>query len=283
MGDDMQGGPGGTLFSSRRRRSRRTGPPLWGLGLLVALGLAAGAGWLWLRPHGAMDPPPASGDRDDSPVPGIGTWDEPFVLPPLGASDAAVRDLLVRLSSHPRLASWLVTDDLIRRFVQGVVDISRGSSPVPALEVLIPAEPFSVQRSGERLLVHPDSYRRYDLLAEVIAAVDAQDAVQVYRRLLPLFREAYEELGVPDGPFEEVLARATGNLLAVRVPAEPPEVREATDRYLFSDPRMESRTPAEKHLLRLGPENAVRVQEKLREISAALELPVGAPSAPSPR
>jgi hypothetical protein len=183
-----------------------------------------------------------------------------------------VRELLARLTTHPRLASWLVSDDLVRRFVEAVVDVSRGSSPVPALEMLIPEEPFSVERSGGRLLMSPRSQRRYDLLGEVFASVDAERAARVYHQLLPLFLEAYQELGISDGPFEAVLARAMENLLAVQVPPGPFEVREAVDRYVFTNEAMESLTPAQKHMYRLGPENAGRVQAKLREISDELGL-----------
>jgi len=268
MADDFGTEPGGTLFTSRRSRRRFSIHPLAGFGLVVLFGVGMGVAWYWLR---SREPTPGSipSPMADSMAPAV--EEEPFVLPPLGASDEVVRRLVAGVSSNPQLVRWLVPDELVRRFVEAVVDISRGSSPVPALEVLIPAEPFSVQRSGDRLLLGPGSQRRYDLLADVFASVDADAAVEVYRRLLPLFREAYEELGYADEPFEEVLARAVGNLLAVEVPERELEVREAVDRYVYVDPRIESLTPAAKHLIRMGPENARRVQEKLREISERLE------------
>jgi hypothetical protein len=79
-------------------------------------------------------------------------------------------------------------------------------------------------------------------------------------------------MGVPDGDFEEVLARAIQNLLAVEVPQGPLELREAVGRYVYADERIESLTPAEKHLLRMGPENAREVQEKVRDIARELGL-----------
>ncbi len=272
MGNDMQGPSGGTLFSSRRSRRRSGTPPVWAFGLVILVALLVGAGWLWFRGREAPEPPPPAPAPVDPAAPALEVEEEPFVVPPLGASDLAVRQLLMRISSHPQLAAWLVTDELIRRFVEAVVDISRGSSPVPALEVLIPEEPFTVQRSDGRLLMHPRSHRRYDLLGEFFASVDTERAVRVYGQLLPLFQEAYLELGMPDEPFEEVLARATHNLLAVQVPEGPFEVREVNGRYLFTDERIESRTPAQKHMYRLGAENAQRVQSKLWEISDALGL-----------
>ena len=276
MDSDPQGQAGGTLFSSRRNRHRSAGPPLWGLGLLILIAVGAVAGWLWYRSRQAPEPLPPTTAPTDSLRSATEAGDEPFVVPPLGASDVAVRQLLVRLSAHPQLAAWLVTDDLVRRFVEAVVDVSRGSSPVPALEMLIPPEPFSVQRTDGRSLMHPRSQRRYDVLGEVFASVDTERATRVYDQLLPLFEEAYRELGVSDGPFEEVLGRAIENLLAVQVPPGPFEVREAVDRYVYTDEAIESLTPAQKHMYRLGPENAQRVQEKLREVSEELGLRVEA-------
>jgi hypothetical protein len=282
MDSDTQGPSNGPLFSSRRSRRRSALPPAFWIGLLALLGLGAWAGWFWVRSRQAPEPPPPAATDptlvDPGAAPPVEVDEEPFLLPTLGASDMAVRELLARLTTHPRLAAWLVSDDLVRRFVEAVVDVSRGSSPVPALDILIPEEPFSVERSGGRLLMSPRSHRRYDLLGEVFASVDGERAARVYHQLLPLFLEAYQELGISDGPFEEVLARAARNILAVQVPPGPFEVREAVDRYVFTDERIESLTPAEKHLYRLGPGNAGRVQGKLREISFELGLTADAGS-----
>jgi len=269
MANEFGTEPGGTLFTSPKSRRRFSIHPLAGFVLVVLFGVGMGVAWHWFR---SQEPSPGSAASPVADSVALGAEEEPFVLPALGASDEVVRRLVAGVSSNPQLARWLVPDELVRRFVEAVVDISRGSSPVPALEVLIPAEPFSVQRSGDRLLLGPGSQRRYDLLADVFASVDSDAAVQVYRRLLPLFREAYEELGYADEAFEEVLARAMGNLLAVEVPGRELEVREAVGRYVYVDRRIESLTPAAKHLIRMGPDNARRVQEKLREISEKLEL-----------
>lgn len=272
MNDDTQGESSRPAVPSPRSRRRTGGPPIAPIALAVVVLAAITVGWLWLRSRESRDPGPAA--LADSTAVDTSAAEEPFVLPTLGASDAVVRRLAEEVTSHPRLASWLVSDELIRRFVTAVVDLSRGSTPLPSLEMLIPDEPFSVQASQESLLVDPASYRRYDLLADVVASIDTEGAAEVYHRLLPLFREAYRELGVPDVEFEEVLARAMGNLLSVEVPDGPVEVREAVGRYDYVDERLQALTPAEKHVLRLGPENARRVQEKLRELSNALGLPV---------
>lgn len=272
MAADIGRGPG-ALFASRRNRRRFPVHRLAGVGLLGLFGVGAAVGWYWLRSRETAPEPVPSTVADSVPP---STDVEPLVLPALGASDAVVRRLVEGVSSHPQLAAWLVPDELVRRFVEAVVGISRGSSPLPALEELIPAEPFSVQRTGDRLLMDPRSQRRYDFVSDVFVSVDAEAAAQVYRQLLPLFMEAYQELGYAEEGFEEVLARAIRNLLAVEVPDRDLEVRDAVGRYVYADPRIESLTPAEKHLVRMGPENARRIQEKLREISEMLDLPPSA-------
>ena len=268
MPEDLGNESGGTMFTSRSGRRRFGVHPAAGVGILVvAVAVAVGV-WLWLRPDGAPEPVPAPAADSTAGA----EEEEPFVLPALGASDAVVRRLAARVSAHPQLVSWLFTDDLIRRFVTAVVDISRGSSPLPALEVLIPEAPFTVQESAGRLFMDPRSQERYDLLADVFTSVDALAAAEMYGRLLPLFQEAYQELGIPEQTFEETLNRAIENLLAVEVPERRLELREAIGRYTYMDEEIESLTPAEKHLFRMGPENARRIQEKLREIGEVLQL-----------
>jgi hypothetical protein len=45
--------------------------------------------------------------------------------------------------------------------------------------------------------------------------------------------------------------------------------------WAFADPELEALSAAEKHLLRMGPENARQVQEKLSELAELLGYPAG--------
>jgi len=268
MAEGLGKDSGGTMFTSRRSRRRSPGPAVAGGGILVVVVLGVGAWWLWLR---APEPPvgPVTSPAADT----VATVpEEPFVLPELGESDPVVRRLVEGVSAYPQLAAWLVPDDLIRRFVEAVVDLSQGSSPLPEMEMLIPEEPFGVRPAGDQLIMDPGSQRRYDLLADVFASVDPSEGAEVYRRLLPLFQEAYQELGLAEEPFEAVLARAIDNLLVVEIPDGPLALRVAVGRYVYADPDIESRSPAEKHLIRMGPRNARLIQEKLGQISRELDL-----------
>ncbi len=254
---------------SRRRRSSNR--PWAVVGIVALLALGAGAGWFWLQSGEDADPVPADPPTAADPDP---TFPDPVSPPPedlpeLEASDEYVRGLAERLSTHPRIAGWLVTDALIQRFVVAVVNLAGGVSPAEHLDFMAPEEDFRVRESAGRLVVDPEGYRRYDVLAEAVASLDTEGTVELYQRLEPLIREAYQDLGISDTPFDEMLERAVGNLLAVPIPDEPPEVEPGEEGvvYIFSDPALEGRTDAQKHLLRMGPDNARRVQAKVEELA----------------
>lgn len=271
-----EGSSGRPVFRSLRRRRRPTGPPYRLIGGLVLLALVAGGAWYWLRSR-SQEPVEPAVPEAAAPEGSMGLSEEPppLDLPALDASDAMVRELVAQLSARPRLAEWLVTDELVRRFVTSVVNIAAGGSPAEHLAFMDPEAPFEVRESDGRLLVDPASYARYDPLVQTFLSIDTGDAARLYRQLHPLFEEAYAELGLTDRTFDETLADAMGYLVAVDVPDPPVEVEPLEAVYAYADPSLEALTPAEKHLLRLGPDNARRVQAKLVELADALGLDIG--------
>lgn len=223
---------------------------------------------------GALTPPSevvAGGLDDPEGPPSVGAFDPE--LPSLDASDEWVRTLAARLSSHPRLAAWLATDDLIRRFVRVVVEAAGNANPSEHVRHMAPEEPFRARSAAGRSFMSPESYRRYDLVAGVFASLDPRGTGELYRRLLPLLEGAYRELGVPGPKFHEVLEMAVDNVLSARILDEPPELLRADMVYVFRDPELEERRGLEKLLLRMGPENTRLIQEALRRL--APELGVG--------
>ena len=260
-----------------RRRSAGPGPAIL---LVLGLGLAlVAAGWWWFSSREEPVPAaPPSAMPATAPPPSLDE-EEPLELPPLSASDELIRDLAAGLSEHPRLASWLVTDDLVRQFVAAVVDLAGGLSPSSRVEFLVPEEEFPVVESGDEIRMDPVGYRRYDVLTETFTSLDTNGTAELYRTLYPLFEEAYAELGIPDGNFADAMSLAVENVLSAEIPSGPFELQPNEAIYEFEDLSLESRSPAEKHLIRMGPENARRVQTKLSEVWAAV-LAEGEPGRP---
>jgi hypothetical protein len=196
-------------------------------------------------------------------------------VPPLGESDAFVRQFVSQLSSHPTVASWLATDDLIRSFTVAVTNIAEGQHPAAKnVRALRPSGDFQASASGEDVYLDPQSYARFTAIATAATSVDAAGAAQLYTTLKPRIEEAYRELGYPDTSFDQTLERAIVVLLQTPVREARPALRTAgAEGYAFADPTLEALQPAQKQLLRFGPDNQRAVQASIRRIAAALGIP----------
>jgi hypothetical protein len=226
-------------------------------------------------------PSAAAAAATEKPATPLGGAGEAIVVPPLEESDPLVRELVTKLSSHPNVAAWLTTDGLIRNFAVVVANISEGRTPSTHLKSVTPAGPFrTVDHKGD-LLIDARSYQRYDRLADAVASVDAAGSARLYATLKPRIEEANRELGHADGSFDRMLEKAIISLLAVPAVPAAVEVGPRGIVYGYEDPALEMLTPAQKHLLRMGPRNVRLIQDKLREIAQSLGIP--AERLPAPR
>jgi hypothetical protein len=193
-------------------------------------------------------------------------------VPPLDASDEFVRALIRQLSQKPEWATWLASGNLIRSFVVSIDKIAVGSSPARELKPAAPQGKFQTLGTGRTLRIDPASYDRYNSLANAVDAIDPEGAARAYRRLRPLMQQAFDELGYVNLSFDERLARALGRLVDVPV-QEGDVLLEATSvTFQYADPELEALSPAQKHMLRMGPHNMRLVQTKLRAFARAAGL-----------
>lgn len=192
----------------------------------------------------------------------------------LNDSDPPVRELLNDCSSHPDFPRWLGSKDIIRRCTAIVDNIAEGNSPAVHLRFLEPSlsKKFEVIRRKGKIIIDPESYRRYDAVTSVLFSIRSETLAAHYRQLRPLLEEAYRELGKPGQTFQETLEQALDVLLKTPIPEGEVLLEEKVTTYAFTDPRLEGLNPAQKHLLRMGPGNIRIIQEKLREIKEKLTL-----------
>jgi hypothetical protein len=246
--------------------------------MMACLIVAAAAALYLSRPRsdesvaaGAASP----ATRQELPTPRapLGPAVEPRELPPLDLTDPLVRELLRGLSSRPELAAWLATDGLIRNIVASVDAVANGITPSGHLRRLAPAGAFSAAPRGENFVIDPRSYRRYDGIGDTASTFDPDGLARAYATLRPRLQEAYRELGYPDGNFDVAVERAIVRLLETPLVERDVDVRPAPVLYQFADSRLERLAPAQKQLLRMGPRNGRLIQEKLRQVAAALGIP----------
>jgi Protein of unknown function (DUF3014) len=281
--DDLQLRP--SPDHDRSRPERRRTATFWIPAILLVLGVIAAAYVLFGRrdrgTETASTATAAAQNRGETAGP-LGGKPEDIVVPPLEESDAIVRQLVAALSAHPRVAAWLATNDLIRNFTAVIHDISAGMTPASRLRVLAPDRGFRpLDRDGD-LRIDPASYTRYDTLADAVASIDAAGAARLYATLKPRIEEAYSDHGFPDAQFDRTLERAIVHLLQTPLVRDVPAVEpRGAELFAYADTRLESLSPAQKHLLRMGPRNVRLLQGKLREFAVALGIP--ADRLPDPR
>ncbi len=206
----------------------------------------------------------AEADSPGSPPP-----PPPPPTPDLSESDSLVRDGVAGLSQHAQWMAWLVSEELAMNFVRAVAAVAYDEPPQSSLEPLRPDEGFSVVRRGQRFYPAETSHGRHDLAVDVFDSIDVAGAARAYRRLEPLFEQAHDELGYPN-EFGDTLQLAVAKLLKTPILESPPELRLRAVSFEYADPGLEALSPAQKLLLRLGPDNGDRVRAKVRALHEAL-------------
>ena len=277
--DDLPLRPDDDEPAPRAERGRRA---IWAVIAVVLVIAAAAAAFVLFRPAPPSPEPgaaPVTGadvalPAQPEPLPPLGAEAAEVELPPLDLSDPMVRDLLRVLSSRPELATWLATDNLLRHGVAAIDNVARGRTPTSQFRVLAPTEPFATEASApDRLVVSPRAHARYDSLAQTFASLETRGLSSVYATLRPRMMDAYRELGYPDGNVDAAVERAIVHLLRTPAVEATTAVQSSAVMYTYVDPRLEGLSPAQKQLLRMGPQNVRIVQQKLREIAAALGIP----------
>ena len=107
-------------------------------------------------------------------------------------------------------------------------------------------------------------------MAEAFNSLDTKDCVLLFKQWKPVIQEAYRDLGYPEKDFQTTLIKAIKVLLEVPVLFEDVEVKHKVVTYELADKELEDLNDAQKHLLRMGPENVEIIQAKLKEFASEL-------------
>ncbi len=206
-------------------------------------------------------------------------------LPPLPDADARVEADVDKIVGRKSAESLLQMDGFVRRMVATVDNLPRQVAPAVRWPVQPTGPKLMTHREGDATVISPDNADRYKPLLRLVESVDAADAAQVYRKLYPLFQEAYRELGFPSGNFNDRLVEVIDHLIAAPEPAAPLAVKltevkgeyaaaaaaaPTWTRYEFVDPKLESLSSGQKIMVRMGLANEKRMKEKLAALRTQL-------------
>jgi Protein of unknown function (DUF3014) len=196
-------------------------------------------------------------------------------LPPLNESDPAIEESLSGIFGR-RLEPFLVPKDIVRNVVVTIDNLPRRKTAVQRWPLKPTAGEFVVS-GAEDVALSDANYARYTPLVKVVQNADVSQVAGLYRRFYPLFQEAYTDLGYPDAYFNDRLVEVIDHLLATPEVAGPIRLTQPGVFYQFADPTLEERSAGQKLLIRMGPENAATIKDKLSELrkAVAAQQPTG--------
>jgi hypothetical protein len=191
-------------------------------------------------------------------------------LPDLNDSDGALNDALAGAAGGSAIAPFLVPQGIIRHIVVTVDNLPRQKVAVEKRPIVATAGPLAVDGDELHATLDSQNFQRYRPLVEVLQHADLQRLAAVYLRFYPLFQKAYQDLGYPNGYFNDRLVQVIDVLLATPQVAGPIDLVRPNVMYVFADPALEGRPAGQKLLIRMGPDNAAAVKAKLMELRAII-------------
>ena len=256
---------------------------------LIVIVLVALAGWWLLRPRDvapAAAPLPVAPASSGTPSavrttpeaqpPAIHHPVDPAdaadaAVPPLPDSDAAAWDALAGLVGDASMLELLLRDHLVQRLVVMIDNLPEPRIATRALAMRPLPGAFATGAADGTLQIAEANAQRYEPYVRAFEQADPARLAAVYRRFYPLFQQAYVEVAGPQAYFNDRLVAVIDHLLQAPEPASPLQVVEdAHGKFRFADPDLESRSVGQKALLRLAPEQQVRVKRQLQAIRGAL-------------
>jgi hypothetical protein len=191
-------------------------------------------------------------------------------LPSLESSDGPFGTALVDAIGKGSFDSLFRPEMLLRHIVVTVDNLSRRRLAVELRPTKPVAGQFIASGNDEHGSIDPANYQRYAPYVQTLQTLDPKRLIAVYFRFYPLFQQAYQSLGYPNGYFNDRLVETIDNLLATpEISGEIALVRPNV-MYQFADPKLEALSAGQKALLRMGPDNAAIVKSKLRELRALI-------------
>lgn len=191
-------------------------------------------------------------------------------LPALDESDAEMRSALTELAGAAPVEAWLKPEQVIRNVVVTIDNLPRAALD----QEQRPLEPapgeFVTSGSEDAPVLDEANFDRYTSFVRRVAALDAEGLAALYVHYRPLFNEAYRDLGYPEGNFDVRLVEVIDHMLAAPVVEGPIRLTRPRVMYEYADESLERSSAGHKLMIRMGPENAAVIKDKLRELRAAL-------------
>lgn len=191
--------------------------------------------------------------------------------PPLPNLDEASPVLIEEAAAAGLAVDVVDSENVVRKLVVLAESMANGEIVREAMVVRGPESRFVVQEIDHQLYIDERTYARFDDLALWFYNLDTDALVALFNRFEPLFVEAHDEIKQPGSRLRNRILDAIAILLDTPEPTGLLALKDDKVMYTFADPELEALPPAQKQLLRLGPDNRALVKTKLREIRQRLQ------------
>jgi hypothetical protein len=251
------------------------------IGVAIAvLGVALG-GWYYLHGRNAPLPAVPAAPLDTSAPAAAAAIEHPVPaetedalgkspLPALNDSDAALASALGEVAGSGAIKQFLVPESIVRHLVVTIDNLPRQKVAVEKRPTVPADGTFRAEGDELRATLDNENFTRYQPMIAVIRDLDMKRLAVVYFHFYPLFQHSYQDLGYPNGYFNDRLVKVIDVLLATPQPAGPIELARPNVMYIFADPELEALPAGQKLLIRMGPGNAAVVKAKLTELRALI-------------
>src|SRR5579863_2686547 len=251
------------------------------IGVAAAVVVIAAGTWYYLQrrhaevsptPETAQTPPPAEPAEPaiQHPLPGGQGPASTAPLPSLADSDPAMSDALGQVAGSAAVKEYLLPESIIRHLVVTIDNLPRQKVAVQKRPTGAVGGSFVVDGDELHATLNPQNFARYQPMVAVVGKLDMRQLAAVYIRFYPLFQQAYQDLGYPNGYFNDRLVQVIDILLATPQPTGPIALVRPNVMYVLADPALEARPAGQKLLIRMGPDNAAVIKTKLGELRAAI-------------
>ncbi|MCL2917110.1 DUF3014 domain-containing protein [Shewanella litorisediminis] len=192
-------------------------------------------------------------------------------IPELAESDTFATQKAVALAGDLPVQPIIAQQDLVRHFVVFMDNLAEGQLARKQSPLKGPEAKFTVSEITAKTYLNPDSYKRYDLYANYIANLNEEKLLETYAQMTPMLEQAFDELGYDNVSFKERSLKAIDQLLAAPIIESPIELVTFSVNYKFADPELEALPPAQKLMIRMGPENSRKVKAALKKLRPLLQ------------
>ena len=188
----------------------------------------------------------------------------------LGESDGVLAETMASINAGQLGDQFIMRPNGLERGVAIVDNLRQGAVPYKLLPVGRPSKAFPFTDNGLAVTMDPAGFERYNGLADTVAGIDVSATLALYDLLSVAIEEAWDALGYTDMGFEDAVLSTLGAIMLT--PATNVEARLIKDEsnWIYEDEALESLSALQKQIMRMGPENADKIQAKARELRGAL-------------